>query len=272
MQCSCLTCDRLSAPARAQERTSGVSSPAEEEDVQENARALAAKLQVYGGLCWWCHLFAHEPNTCPAKKQPSMKHFKQFRSLDTESAAEGTSTCLCKGCTGQPSVSQKKLSLRVQGEHTQAYNTSYSKQRRDLELSAQASALQDAESALIPPKGNGPLGAFTIYQLLTLEFALDLVNHLNEEQRMRAPGALNHAALQIFAEALAPVFASTKAARLPCDATVSNFVHLRRQALHHEEEVRKLLRFSCAQEVLKQKRLSHLPKDTSFLHLLCNRN
>ena len=200
--CCCILCPSLSVIQCTTSTTFLTSDSAQEgpsaEDDEVQAEALdvlAVKLHPYGGVCWWCHLFAHDPDACSAKGHPNMKDFKQLRLSDMESGEEEVTRCLCRGCTGLASVAQKKLLSRAQGEHTQAYCTSYNKQRRALELNAQKVASEQAELALIPPSGAGPLGCFTTYQLLTLEFALDLVSQLNEEQRKRSPTALNHAAV-----------------------------------------------------------------------------
>ena len=97
---------------------------------------------------------------------------------------------------------QTTRTAEEQRGYERAYNIEYKRRKRALEAEAKERALSFQRDCSEPLVGVGPCGAFTMYQLLAIDFALNLESHLSEAQLARAAPSVDAAAVQVFAKLL----------------------------------------------------------------------
>ena len=152
---------------------------------QKASATLKQRLAPFNGLCWWCLRAGHDPARCDARPQPSMKDFERQRPAKT------------RGRTKNPK-SQTTLSVVEAAKRRKAYNIARVERTRELEARAKERALETIKRRTAPLLGWGPLGSFTTMQLLAIEFAVGLEQHLTTEQRAKDTASIDRAALQLF--------------------------------------------------------------------------
>jgi len=150
---------------------------------------------------------------------------------------------------------QTTRTAEEQRDYERAYTTEYKRRGRALEAEAKERALSFRECSE-PLVGAGPCGAFTMYQLLAIDFALNLESHLSEAQLARAAPSVDAAAVQVFAKLLdgrsaavqGATFKKVADAREPGEPAITAFTVLRARCLHDEASTRKLIAFGVQQE------------------------
>jgi hypothetical protein len=137
-------------------------------------------LEPYGGQCWWCRRAVHNPAGCPHKEVPDMRDYDLRVPSRTRITVETTRT------------------PEQQQQHRKDYSKAYNQRVRALEVEAQMRALAVAAMDRAEPLWPAaPLDQFTVWQLIVLEFALALPEHLPVGANLVAS---DRAALQAFAK------------------------------------------------------------------------
>lgn len=117
----------------------------------------------------------HELDTCPDHQHVLLPDFQQESSCS--SSGSPAAACLCKGCTGlDTEAPETPLSASAIKAHQACRNAAYKCELRSTVQAAQQELLEIGWAAVIqaPIMGTGPLGAFSIYHLLVIEFVLSL--------------------------------------------------------------------------------------------------
>ena len=151
---------------------------------------------------------------------------------------------------------QTTRTAEEQRDYERAYTTEYTRRKRALEAEAKERAMSFHRECSEPLVGVGPCGAFTMYQLLAIDFALNLESHLSEAQLARAASSVDAAAVQVFAKLLdgrsaavqGATFRKVADAREPGEPAITAFTVLRARCLHDEASTRKLIAFGVQQE------------------------
>ena len=154
--------------------------------------------------------------------------------------------------------SQSSRTPAQQKEHEASYGRVYMQRQRDSEAAAKAALKQHIEERARPLLPNGPFGQFTPYQLLALEFADRMPEHVPAEKMATAsPASLNSSCVQRFARLLTtPVgkapFKSIADMRCASESAISDFVLLRHQLQSSPERRTQLEQMlSYAKETLR---------------------
>ena len=244
--------DPMSSPAK--KRRKGAKPAVASDGVSEHPGMPASSW----GLCWWCLRESHDPSKCALREKADMSAFDRTkRSGRTE--REPGAACLCRGCTGQPARPQQWLSDRAYQEHRRKYNSSLKAQCRQLNRAAQKRAKPFEAQLARPLQGSGPLGQFSVHDVLAIEFALHIEKHLSPEQLQTPIAAIDNAAVQIFSKWLngsqavgvGGIFARPADARFPGESAVPSFFVLSLQVGKQREQAAELVAFYGAQERLK---------------------
>ena len=176
---------------------------------------------------------------------------------------------MCKGCTGMPTVPQKWLSRRAYEEHIKKYNSAHKAASRACRDAAKQRAAAFEAQLARPLQGSGPLGQFSVHDVLAIEFALHIEQHLSPEQLAKPIAAIDNAAVQIFSKWLngsrtvgvGGIFARPADARFPGESAVPSFFLLSLQARKQRKDADALVAFYTAQERLKH----HSNRDVAAL-------
>jgi len=232
-----------------------------EQQGQESAAARAAaaaaalqKLLDYGGSCWWCHKPAHDPDTCAAKPKPDMDDWTDAHAPPREGMRSRPQ--LDVSGSSNMARAQTTRTAEEQRDFRSAYKLEWQRRKRALEDEAQQRALSFHRECSEPLVGAGPCGAFTVYQLLAIEFAVNLESHLSAAQLARAALSVDAAAVQVFAKLLdgrsaavqGATFKKVADAREPGEPAITAFTVLRARCLRNEAETRALIAFGVKQE------------------------
>ena len=159
---------------------------------------IRSALVSFGGRCYLClsHDLDHHPDQCSLREKPDISKF------DDPSPPLTRSAKLAARSGARPSSRPKTTrSPAEQAAHAAAYRASWNEQRRALDAAAKertkAFVAQMGEAQ--PIEGIGPYKQFTLLQLLTLEFALELPRRLDASVLASCHSTINASALQIFA-------------------------------------------------------------------------
>ena len=159
---------------------------------------IRSALVCFGGRCYLClsHDPDHHPDQCSLREKPDISKF------DDPSPPLTRSAKLAARSGARPSSRPKTTrSPAEQAAHRAAYTASWLEQRRVLDAAAKvrtkAFVAQMGEAQ--PIEGIGPYKQFTLLQLLTLEFALELPRRLDASVLASCHSTINASALQIFA-------------------------------------------------------------------------
>lgn len=210
------------------------------------------------GLCFWCLRAEHDPSKCASREVPDMSDFARSRTSG-RTEVELAEDCMCKGCTGSPTVPQKWLSRRAYEEHIKKYNSAHKAASRACRDAAKQRAAAFAAQLARPLQGSGPLGQFSVHDVLAIKFSLNLDQHLSPEQLQRPIPVIDNAAVQVFAKWLngsrggggGGIFRRADDARFPGERAVSSFFLLSMQVGKQRKEAAELVAFYGAQERLK---------------------
>jgi hypothetical protein len=187
--------------------------------------------------CIWCWAERpdHEPKDCVEKQKVDMSDFKQGRVTRQRSAASASKS------TAKHGKVQTSRTPDEQKAHEARYDIVFSQRRREM-IAAAKQKLQNwllllqrkREEDARPLAGNGPFGQFTTYQLLALEFASQMQEHVPAETMQKPPVTLNSSCVQRFTNLLTkPVgkapFKSIADVRCSSEPAISDFVRLRTQ-------------------------------------------
>ena len=228
-----------------------------QESAAARATAAAAALQKlvdYGGSCWWCHKPAHDPDTCAAKPKPDMDDWTDAHAPPREGMRSRPQ--LDVSGSSNMARAQTTRTAEEQRDFRSAYKLEWQRRKRALEDEAQQRALSFHRECSEPLVGAGPCGAFTVYQLLAIEFAVNLESHLSAAQLARAALSVDAAAVQVFAKLLdgrsaavqGATFKKVADAREPGEPAITAFTVLRARCLRNEAETRALIAFGVKQE------------------------
>ena len=184
--------------------------------------------------CIWCFQECpqHKPRKCPERVKPDMSDFKQARAPQTRRRSLNSLAAAPKSAFSR---SQTSRTPAEQSAHEARYSKVYSQRDRDLTDAAKAALKQHMADRTRPIAPNGPFGQFTPYQLLALEFADRMPEHVPAEKMATAsPASLNSSCVQRFARLLTtPVgkapFKSIPDVRCAGEPAISDFVLLRHQ-------------------------------------------
>ena len=110
----------------------------------------------------------------------------------------------------------------------------YAERYRALERAAKQHAITFVSEIQQPIAGLGPFGQFTLVQLLSVEFALDLPSHLPAETLSKSHSSISASAVQTFARLIKAdkAFSGVAELRMHGERPISDFalLHLRAQA------------------------------------------
>ena len=158
-------------------------------------------------------------------------------------------------------------------QHERMYSAAWKRENRDLERAAKERTLAFIQQINEPIRGHGPFGQFTVAQLLGIEFAQKLPEHLSPETLERDHSTINASAVQRFAALLKAngAFPSVQSLRLAAEPAISDFVTLHMRVQAAGPEVDQLL--ECARD---QERARHpncaavkgLPASASLLEIV----
>jgi hypothetical protein len=267
------------------------------EGVQKQAEAerLAAvdavqkKLLGYDGHCWCCLMpnCTHEPGSpeCPEalSVKPDMSAFSEIAPPSTRGN---------RAAAGRRGRAQLPLSMSddEKAERRKKYKAVHQRELARLVAEAKERCVAHITRLKEPIAGSGPLGAFTFYEKVAVDFAMSLDMHLTSEQLSRSPrcsacncvpppslkrvpalvsvaprpsrcaprvlslssrslscSSVNRAALQKFAQQIkAAGLASLVAVRTPEEATITDFVSLRRRLQSNDSRAATVRSFIAA--------------------------
>ena len=230
-----------------------------QESAAARATAAAAALQKlveYGGSCWWCHKPAHDPDTCAAKPKPDMDDWTDAHAPPREGMRSRPQLDVSGSSNMARARPKTTRTAEEQRDYQRAYQLEWQRRKRALETEAKQRALSFHRECSEPLVGAGPCGAFTMYQLLAIEFAVNLESHLSAAQLARAAPSVDAAAVQVFAKLLdgrsaavqGATFKKVADAREPGEPAITAFTVLRARCLRNENETRALIAFGVKQE------------------------
>jgi hypothetical protein len=226
---------------------------------ERRATEVRMLLEPYGGQCWWCRRAVHDPAGCPLREVPDMRDFDLRVPSRTRITVETTRT------------------PEQQQQHRKDYSKAYNQRVRALEAEAQTRALAVAAmDRAAPLRPAAPLDQFTVWQLIVLEFALELPEHLPVGANLVAS---DRAALQALAKLVKDIpggsssapFKALDSLRATEDSAETSFYILHCRAVHHASDLRALLHFHRQQERLKHPNCTEvqaLPAEASLLRIL----
>ena len=239
---------------------------------QEAADSIRASLLAYDGLCYVClepHC-THEPGgidcPCSAKITPDMDDFR-LSAPATRSAQSGLKA---RGRAQLPTAMDEEA---VKARRW-LYKSEHKKRRLALVNAAKESCTAYLALLQQPVVGSGPLGHFTFFDEIAIDFAMRLESYLSEEQLSRAPVTVNAAALQKFAQLVkSSGLVSLHAARTPAEEAMTEFVALRQRLQYaaNEEDVRLLISAVQQKERIKYgslREVAALDADASLLEIV----
>ena len=167
---------------------------------------------------------------------------------------------------GEASTQRKQV-------HRGSYNANYSARARKLASDAKERARDFVAKISAPIAGFGPFGTFPLAQLLGIEFALHLPEHVSQETLLRDHSTINASAVQQFAVLLKAdkAFPSVQSLRLRDEPAISDYAGLHIRAQHAASEVATLLAWAKAQERARHPRCAavrSLPLDAPLLAIV----
>ena len=239
---------------------------------KQRLAALQKKLLPYDGHCWCCLMAdcTHEPGSdeCPQCETttPDMSDFRESKPAQTRAAQKALRS---RGRAQLPPMSEdEKRARRVR------YKAAYHLRKTKLAHLAQERCLAHLALLKQPLVGSGPLGSFTFYEEIAIDFALRLDQYMSPAQLAREPGTVNRAAVQIFAKQVkAAGLSSLHAARTPAEDATTDFVALRQrlQSSQLADDVRSLMITVHDKERIKYGSLpevAELDSDSSLLDIV----
>ena len=179
--------------------TEAVHAMAEEHVLSLMTKKQDEDLSQFGGRCYWCLQLDpdHLPSKCAHREHVDVSEFEQRKPHMMKKRGSGS-----KARTSGKARAQTTRSAEEQKQHEQKYKLAWQSQTRDLERKAKGRAAAFTRQLEEQIHGHGPFGQYTLAQLLSIEFAQKLSEHLSPEMLERDHSSINSSAVQRFAALL----------------------------------------------------------------------
>ena len=270
-------------PSRSRGAAIGAADRLTRAELQAKVQAKVATAQGCEGHCWWCFCQCvegegmHDPDKCSSREETvdlmSDWDLPQSRVTVRLSRAESAAPKRRGVIVDGRGRVQSMLSDKDRKARKQERNTEQRARRRARDKAAQDRLRAWLKERREPISACGPLGQYTFYQKIAIDFALHLDRYMSEAQMQSVPGSLDRAAVQRFAGlAKAAGIKSLEKARQAGEGTITGFVALRSRLLGPlRPDYEGLVTAARAEELIKYGSLAEvkaLPSTATLLDIV----